>query len=354
VSESFPTGGSSVLRTHGPVCGVAVSPTHLYWNEYGVITRLDLAGGSAPQALVSGLSSGLSSCGGVAVDDQHVFWATRDGLIGRANLDGSGANPRFLDPPFSEPCGVAVGGGYVYWTGGLGYSVGRARLDGSEVEFDLIAGSGVTGCGIAVDGQHLYWAAASGIGRANLDGSEANGTFIPGYRWVSGIAPWGPYLYWTESGHPGTIGRAGLDGSGANRLFFTTKAIYVEGIAFDARPAPPFRTSTPVEIAKVQHLKGKGSVYVKVSVPGHGSLTVTAKGTRWLVLKDDRPLWRAGPFELKLKLWPGAKGREGRRVRKQLRREGRARVFLKLAYEEDGALPSTTGKYVELVRKRRG
>lgn len=347
-SDAFPTGGDSVLRVHAPICGVAVSPTHLYWNAYGVISRLDLAAGGAPQPLVSG----LSSCGGVAIDGQYIFWATRDGFIGRANLDGSGADPRFINPPFAEPCGVAVGDDYVYWAGGPVYSVGRARLDGSEVEHDLVTGSGYAGCGIAVDGQHVYWAAENGIGRANLDGGEANGVFIPGYSRVTGIATWGPHLYWTEEGHPGTVGRAGIDGSAPNREFLLGQV--TGGIVFDARPAPPRRLSSPVEVTKVKHLKGKGAVYVWVAVPGHGELTVKAKGARWRVLRDDRPLSRLGPFEVKLKLWPGAGGKEAKRVRKQLRREGRARVFLKLGYVEEDSLPISGGKSVELVRKRRG
>jgi hypothetical protein len=346
-SGAFPTGGSMALRAHGPVCGVAVSATHLYWNEYGTIARVDLNGGT-PQAV-----AGASSCGGIAVDAQHLYWASRDGSIGRANLDGSEANPRFLSVGGS-PCGVAVGGGYVYWIGGrYGSSLGRARTDGTGVEPELVDGGGTPGCGIAVDSSYVYWAGYGGIARAGLDGTGANPVFIPGYSHVSGLATWGPYLYWTEEGHPGTIGRADLDGSAPNREFLLVDGTSASGIAFDARPAP-LRTSSPIEIAKVQHAKGRGIAYVTVTVPGRGLLTARAKGAESRILNDNRPLWRVGPFELKLKLWPGRRGREATRVRNQLRREGRARVFLHLTYVEEGAKSTTTGKYVELVRKRRG
>jgi hypothetical protein len=45
---------------------------------------------------------------GVAVDGAHLFWTNADdGTIGRANLDGTGANQSFIAGA-TMPCGVAV------------------------------------------------------------------------------------------------------------------------------------------------------------------------------------------------------------------------------------------------------
>jgi Ca2+-binding RTX toxin-like protein len=87
---------------------------------------------------------------------------------------------------------------------------------------------------------YLYWSAYSptgqgtpAIGRADLDGSNPNQTFITGADWgVSGpfglavdLAPeqgTSKYVYWTILSVDGTIGRAPLGGTGPNQTFITT------------------------------------------------------------------------------------------------------------------------------------
>src|SRR5262245_61349043 len=80
---------------------------------------------------------------------------------------------------------VSTASGAIYWNhaGLTGEEIARANLDGSNVDPDFIAFPKADGpttrlvCeGIAVDAMHIYWAeyAAHAIGRANLDGSEAN------------------------------------------------------------------------------------------------------------------------------------------------------------------------------------
>lgn len=354
ISRDLPTGGDSVLQTHGRVCGIAVSPTHIYWNAAGTIARLDLDNGGAPQPLTGGLG-----CGGLALDDQYVYWSNRGGGIARAHLDGSATNLNFIDggasnsgfyAGFDRACGVAVGGGYVYWTNRFGWSVGRARLDGSEVEPRLIEDTGSTGCGLAVSGPYLYWAGPEAIGRANLDGTGAIPRFIPGYRQVTGLAVWGPYLYWSEEGHPNTIGRVNLDGSAPNREFVIGAG--GAGLAFDGRPAPP-GTSPPVMLGRIAHGKGKGFAYIRVLVPGRGDLVVKAKGVGSRFLNGDPVPWRADPYELTLKLWPGKRGPEAKRIRKQLGRNGRAAVHLRFTFRAPGAEPANVFKRLYLMRKGR-
>ena len=75
---------------------------------------------------------------------------------------------------------------------------------------------------MAVDGAHVYWAntaAASTIGRANLDGTGVDQSFITGANSPGGVAAAG-HVYWANSGN-GTIGRATLSGRGADQSFVT-------------------------------------------------------------------------------------------------------------------------------------
>src|SRR5262245_11322692 len=61
-------------------------------------------------------------------------------------------------------------------------TIGRARLDGTVVEHSFVSGTGRGPCGVALDRKHIYWAELLGgaigrpdeggaIGRANRDGS---------------------------------------------------------------------------------------------------------------------------------------------------------------------------------------
>ena len=73
------------------------------------------------------------------------------------------------------------------------------------------------------------------IGRANLDGTGVNQSFITGVSNAVGIAVDGTYVYWTQTaGGTSTIGRANLDGTGVNQNFITV-AGGPYGLAVDAR-----------------------------------------------------------------------------------------------------------------------
>jgi hypothetical protein len=106
VSLSLTDGGTASATRHFTV---AVVSGHVYWanNSTGTIGRADLDGTGANQSFIGG-ASGPS---GVAVDAGHVYWANlAAGTIGRANLDGTGASQSFIGGA-SSPFGVAVGAG---------------------------------------------------------------------------------------------------------------------------------------------------------------------------------------------------------------------------------------------------
>ena len=67
-------------------------------------------------------------------------------------------------------------------------------------------------------------------GRAELDGSGADGHFIVGAKAPAGIAVSGRYIYWANHGS-GTIARARTDGSDVNERFIKGAEYEIVGIA---------------------------------------------------------------------------------------------------------------------------
>lgn len=133
-------------------------------------------------------------------------------------LSGRGAPPR-----------------HMYWTNYYANTIGRASVDGSAVEHSFITGAR-TPLGVAVGSSHVYWTNADGgtIGRASLDGSNVEQSFIvTGVETPTGIAVDATHVYWASWGQDGTIGRAKLDGSEVNPNFITG-ANLPHGLAVDA------------------------------------------------------------------------------------------------------------------------
>ena len=79
---------------------------------------------------------------------------------------------------------------------------------------------------MSVDAAYVYWAnAGTGtdtIGRATLDGTGANQSFIGGAPTPAGVAVDADHVYWANNG-TNTIGRANLDGTGANQSFIVLR-----------------------------------------------------------------------------------------------------------------------------------
>jgi urease beta subunit len=236
--------------------GVASDGAHVYWTNGAdrSIGRANVDGTGVNQDFITGVDTSA-----VAVDAAHVYWDNRDGSIGRANLDGTGVNQTFI-PQVGAVFGVAVDRAHVYWS--TFSSIGRANLDGTGANQNFILFDPLLDqpCGVAVDAGHLYWANALGtIGRANLDGTGANPNFVQagqaGEDLTCGVAVDSAHLYWARGAlnPPDTgdgIGRANLDGTGANRTFITTPQPL--GVAVDAaiQTAQPSRISLDDVIAK--------------------------------------------------------------------------------------------------------
>ena len=76
-----------------------------------------------------------------------------------------------------------------YWTNSHSDAIGRANLDGSGPNQSFITGAS-NPFGVAVDRAHVYWTnfVAGTIGRANREGSGKNQSFITGANYPNGVA----------------------------------------------------------------------------------------------------------------------------------------------------------------------
>jgi hypothetical protein len=196
----------------------------LYFADQAAIGRANLDGTGVDRQLVNGV---LASCG-MAVDSTFIYWAyDQAGTVARANRDGTSPNIRFIFTDRAGACGVAVDGAHIYWAntgdtnGSSGTTIGRANLDGTGVNQSFITGAKAP-CGVAVDGAHIYWANESGgtIGRANLDATGVDENFISGLASPCGVTLDSAHIYVTNV-NTSTIARANLDGTGVNQSFIT-------------------------------------------------------------------------------------------------------------------------------------
>jgi hypothetical protein len=182
-------------------------------------------------------TEGIFHTRGVAVGASHVYWATSEGTIGRANLDGSNPDRNFIVTNGGNPLAVAVDSGHIYWTNAGGGTIGKARKDGTHVnQFYIFTrynpSTGGTVSGLAVDGKYIYWSndrtvgtsSTGSIGRATVvaPNTTVNQNFIPNVRSPGGLAVNGSQIFWSNSNFDGSdsaIGRANIDGSSINQSF---------------------------------------------------------------------------------------------------------------------------------------
>ena len=188
---------------------------------------------------------------------RHVYWGNgNSSTIGRANLDGTGANQSFISGA-TLPEGVAVDAGHVYWTNARrGHDrAGEPGRDGREPELhhrrllprrgggrrrprlldqlgsehDRAGEPGRDGREPELHHRRLLPRRGGGrrrprlldqrrqstIGRANLDGTGVNQSFITGASCPVGVAVDAGHVYWTnrrqQHDRPGEPGRDGRE-----------------------------------------------------------------------------------------------------------------------------------------------
>ncbi|HEX6020662.1 MAG TPA: choice-of-anchor D domain-containing protein [Solirubrobacter sp.] len=275
------TGGDSVGRAN--LDGTEVNPSlisglrdpsnltvrggHVYWaNAIDSVGRGVVDGTGKKNDFMSALHPF-----GIEVDDRHIYWSsllTR--TIGRANLDGSDANPSFIDAG-QRIESLVVDGEYIYWTVLSPSVIGRAKLDGTEIEPRFIAVDNYPR-GIAVTDEYIYWGNIGGrrIGRARLDGSDVDQALI-NVDMVQDVAVDDRYVYWADTENR-RIGRANLDGSDVDQNFISTIDA-PSGVAIDDGPAG-------------RALASSGSLTFGPYTPGPKSLTITNEGHGKLAIES--------------------------------------------------------------------
>jgi virginiamycin B lyase len=224
----------------------AAAGGYLYWSNTtggppkfnGTIGRARLNGTRVNQRFISGAS--FPSV--VLVFGQYLYWANTAplrkgaGTIGRARLNGTDVNQKFITGA-TQPVGLTAAHGYLYWTNHTGW-IGRAKINGTDVNQKFIKTAQPDGPDdVVVGAGHIYWANNYNIGRANLNGTSVEQNFIAvpnGPSGVSGLAVNSRYLYWTDE-TAGTIGRALLNGTRVNQRFITGARDDESGLAVDSR-----------------------------------------------------------------------------------------------------------------------
>jgi hypothetical protein len=142
------------------------------------------------------------------------------------------------------------------------------------------------------------------------------------------------HVYWAN-GNTDTIGRANLDGTGVDQSFITG-AQYPAGLAVDALRS--------FSLGKAKKNKRKGTARLTAKVPGPGALwlakTKSVKGARTFANVKGTA---------KLPVRPRGK------AKKELNAKGKAKVEAEVTYSPDGGDPnivaSTLTKRLRLVRR---
>lgn len=94
-----------------------------------------------------------------AFPERCARWPSGRMVVSPGRAAGKGINQEFI-PHAAGPVGVAVSGGYVYWSnpsvaaGSPGTTIGRAKLNGTDVKQNFISGAS-TPAGVAVSGDAI-------------------------------------------------------------------------------------------------------------------------------------------------------------------------------------------------------
>jgi virginiamycin B lyase len=276
--------------------GIAVGGTHLYWANAGSnsIGRAGLSGAGVQESFIPNATNGPSGASPdqVALDSSHIYWTDGARYVGRANLDGSNVQPRFIDAGSSSyPSGIAVANGTIYLSE-------QAQIDqvpvagGTPTMLTTLSGSKLT-FSVAVAGGYVYWAAidtakpepAGSIGRIQTDGVGLNEDFIQNLVFPSGVATDGSEIYWVDRGtSANVIGRALLGTVGATNIqpSFVSEPGGPYGVAVDDQTDP---TQTRVACAPNAVLPGSATSCTATvadsasSAPPTGPVVFSSNGT---------------------------------------------------------------------------
>ena len=204
----FGTGGSGVSSTQfNAPRGLAITGSSLFVSEQNNNRVLGFSTSTAPWLYMGTLAS------------FNVMRTRTDGMDKVTNLLTTSTNSRGAQGEISS--------GFVVWSNPASNTIGRANLDGTGVNNSFITGLNNPYGSPILAGGYIYWLnrGTNSIGRALWNGTGVNTTFITGCSTPENIVVdiTNNYIFWTNYGS-NTIGRANLDGTGVNQSLATTLA----------------------------------------------------------------------------------------------------------------------------------
>jgi virginiamycin B lyase len=202
---------------------VGAGVTFTYDANGNRLTSVDAVSGKTSSYVwddTSRLTSVCTATTGVACsnpEEVNVYDADGQRLVRRSRsgvTPSQSVQPAFIPTTTSQSRDVHAG------------TIGRANIDGTGVNQSFITGIDAPS-GITSDGTYLYWTTGGlndtygtgGVARAGLDGvTGRNNTFITGASKPLAVSVDANYVYWSNT-NGSTIGRATIGGAGANQSF---------------------------------------------------------------------------------------------------------------------------------------
>ncbi|HEY1238443.1 MAG TPA: hypothetical protein VGE91_08900 [Solirubrobacterales bacterium] len=341
--------------------GVATDASFIYWTQgdatNGSVGRANLDGSGANQLFITH-GAGVGDPSGIAVTPSAIYWQHDGNQIGRANIDGTAVDPDFISTTNSA-CGLAADSNFLYFLNNGGTQVGRATLDGGTVTPDF-ASIPEAFCGLSADYNYLYWSSDSGntVGAVPVVGGAADPDYVPAGTTSggpSGVAVNSQFIFWGNY-DTGAIARANLNGS-ASKLALIPDA----GVTGPADPSQ--LTAAPankITLNSVTNIRKKGTATIQARVPGPGVVTMDETGTTpdagaspAAVQQVSMELPRAEIFEFTVK----AVGKTAKKLRKRVLKRGKGRVtvsvFIHFSPAGVAGVPNALPVTVTLIRKGR-
>lgn len=244
--------GSGTQSTVGSVSAgvqLAASGSYIYIG-YGQIRRIGTDG--------TGITTlrTISDQLGLTISDGYIYYGYEYGKkIGRMDLDGQNANDSLIDfsanssAPYSGQ--LTVVNSTIYFGGGgnmYGDKIWKVSVSGGTPTSCITDSQGIGG--ITSDGTYLYWTnyRTGKVGRALLDCSSANASWITGVSYAWGITHADGYIYFNHYTSSGYIGKASTDLSYLNKTWVSNTSTQGLAIADAGAPAvlsSPSNSSAP-------------------------------------------------------------------------------------------------------------
>jgi hypothetical protein len=133
------------------------------------------------------------------------------------------------------------------------------------------------GTGIVVDSGHIYWSnyGTDTVGRADLDGTNVDESFIAAPNFPGGIAVDDGHVYWTTVVAAGSIARADLDGTNVDENFIT--GVSANALAVDGLTIKDTTVAAAAKARRVQRQTGH-RIRVKLKIKAKEALSAQVSG----------------------------------------------------------------------------